>query len=93
MQPEPTSKSSLARRLTARDAWIGPASGFVCSALVTLIGRSAEFEYRREASMAVFFVVAVLVGGFYSGRLKSQPAGVVALAFFAAVVSVAMVRW
>ena len=93
MQPEPTSKPSFARRLTARDAWIGPVSGFVCSVVVTLIGRSANFEYRREASMIVFFLVSVIVSGFYNGRLKTHPAGTLALALFAAAVSVAVVRW
>ena len=93
MQVEPAPKTSFARRLTARSAWIGPAWGFVCSALVTLIGGAAGFPYRHEASLAVFFVVFVLVSSYYNGRLKTQPAYVVGLAMVGAAVGAAIAHW
>ncbi len=93
MQVEPSPQTSFTRRLRARTAWIGPAWGLVCAALVTLIGRTADFEYRREASMAVFFLVFVLVSGYYNGRLKTRPASVVGLAIVSATVAAVIARW
>jgi hypothetical protein len=93
MRVEPTSETAFERRLTGRAAWIGPASGFACSVLVTLIGRATDFAYRRETSMAVFFLVSILVTGYYSGRLTRRPASVVGLAIVASAVAVAIARW
>ena len=76
-----------------REVWIGPAAGFVCSALVTLIGRKVGFEYRRETSMAVFFVVSVLVTSYLNGQLRAQPARVTAFAIVTAAVSAAIVHY
>jgi len=93
MQLEPTSNPLPSHRLTMREAWIGPAAGFVCSALVTLIGRKVGFEYRRETSMAVFFVVAVFVTSYLNGQLRTHPARVTVFAIVAAAVSAAIVHY
>ena len=88
-----SSNTSFTQRLTAREAWIGPASGFVCSVLVTLIGRRAGFEYRRETASAVFFVVSVFVTGYFNGQLRARPAWIVALAIVSAFAGAAIVHY
>ena len=93
MQIEPTGPTSFTRGLTARAAWIGPLSGFVCSALVTLIGRAVGFEYRRELAMAVCFVVMVFVTGYYTGKLRTQPASVIGLAVVSGAVGALIASW
>ena len=77
----------------ARTAWIGPACGLVCSMIMILIGRRLDYQYRHEASMSVYFLVMILVSGYYNGKLGTQPAGVVGLAILGAAGAVAMVRW
>ena len=77
----------------ARTVWIGPACGFVCSVIMTLVGRKLDYEYRREASMSVYFVVMMLVSGYYNGKLRARPAEVVGLAILFAAGAVAIARW
>lgn len=67
--------------------WIGPACGLVISALVTFVGRTTNFEYRRESSMAAFYIVAVVVGAYCNGSLKTRPVRVVALAILFATIA------
>jgi hypothetical protein len=93
MQITHGSKPSFGRRLVAREAWIGPASGFVCALLVSLIGRATGFEYRSEVSMALFFIVMVFVGSYYNGRLKARPLTVVTVAIVSAAVSAAIAHY
>lgn len=91
MQVEPRSTNSFVR-LTERSNWIGPASGLICSVLISLIGRAARFEYRSEASIAAFFIVSILVSAYYNRRLKTHPVRVLALAIVGAFAGVAIAR-
>lgn len=81
------------RRLTSKVAWIPPACGLFASIVATLIGRSADWEYRHEASMAVFFVVSTLVGGYYTGRLATRPGFIIGLAVLFGVIGAAITHW
>ena len=90
--PRP-SHPSFNDRLFARESWIGPASGFVCGVAVLLIGRTFELEYRRELSSGVFFLVMVLVGGYYNGKLSKEPFAVVGWALLGACIGVAISHW
>jgi len=93
MQTASGTQASFTRRLFAREAWIGPTWGLVCSVTVSLIGRAFDFEYSHEASSAVFFLVMILVATHYNGRLKRRPVTYGGLALFGAIVGVAIARW
>ncbi len=80
MQVGSNTDASRQRSDSSKRIWIPPASGFAASVLMTLIGRATAFEYRREASIALFYVVMVLVGGYYDGRLTTRPAAVIGVA-------------
>lgn len=80
MQVGGNTDASRQRSDSLKRTWIPPACGFATSALITLIGRATDFEYRREASMAMFYVVMVLVGGYYDGRLMTRPVAVIGVA-------------
>lgn len=93
MQTESTAQLSFTRRLLARESWIGPVCGFISAVTVSLIGRALHLEYRREIASAVFFLVLVLVGTYYNGKLKKHPFKFVAWAIVSALVGVAITRW
>jgi hypothetical protein len=93
METESNTQGSLASRLFAREAWIGPAWAFVCSVTVALIGRALNFEYRHEVSSAVFCLVLVLVTTHYNGRLRRRPVTFAGLALVSAIAGVAIARW
>jgi hypothetical protein len=43
--------------------------------------------------MAAFFVVSIMVSGYYNGSLKTRPAVVVGLAIVFAAVAAAIMHW
>ena len=79
--------------LIGKAAWIPPLCGFIASVLAAAIGRLTHFEYRREVTMGVFYVVMILVGGHYNGRLVRQPASVIGLAVLLGAVGAAIMHW
>ena len=93
MQTELTTQRSFKDKFFARESWMGPVSGFVCSVAVLMVGRILHFEYRRELSSAVFFLVMVLVSTHYDGKLKKRPVANVGWAVAAALVGAAITHW
>jgi hypothetical protein len=93
MRADPTPNSSPQDSRSSGTIWIAPACGLLSSLFVTWIGRTVDFEYRRELSMAAFFVVSIMVSGYYNGSLKTRPAVVVGLAIVFAAVAAAIMHW
>ena len=67
-----TSQRALAKR-----PWIPVAWAAGASVIASVIGKTTHFEYRPEASLAVFYGVMCLALGHYSGKLYSRPASVI----------------
>ena len=80
------------RGFTSKIVWIPPTLGLLASIITSLIGTAVRWQYRHEASMALFFVVSILVAGHYNGRLRKRPATVVGLALIFGVLGGAITR-
>ena len=78
---------------SSKIVWIPPICGLVASVLAGLVLRYTGYEYRHEISMATYFVVSILVGGYYNGRLKSRPASVIGLAVLFGAVGATLMHW
>jgi hypothetical protein len=76
-----------------RDISVGPLCGFVSSALVTVVGQHFHWPYRREAALAMYFVVSVLVTEYRKGRLRTHPANVLAFAAIFAAIGAAIMHF
>jgi hypothetical protein len=89
MQADPLPSGSPSR-VPWRTLTIPPACGALVAVLVLFVWRATEWPYRREFSLALYFLVTILVNGLLNGKLKSHPFGVLSFAAFFTVIGAAL---
>ena len=93
MRYDRAAQKSFMQEFTAKDTWVPPACGVVASILVSVIGRAVQFEYRSEAGIGTFLLVASLVRDYRSGLLKEKPIIAIAASLASGTLGAAIMFW